>query len=393
MREITQHDLDTAALALKNFFGKDIVTRQDILASGVRVPVKFFESGFKIGRGVYDLSRIGVPAEIAPAPAPVAHVTVSPVAVADDEEQALVKHQQEVDYMVSHFDRESLIPEANPSYIPWGHHALVKKLLASKKFFTLLVTGDTGTGKNEMIANACSSLGRPLIRVSITNQTREEHLVGSKTLVDGNIKYEVGPVIFACLTGSVLLLDECMCLDSADAMCLQAIMEGGSFFVKSLNRVITPAEGFCIIATDNTKGRGSDSGRFISTNVQNDAFLERFWMTIEQGYPGIAIERKIMTATMKHYNNGVVDESIIESLVNWVSAIRKTHEGGNIDDQITTRRASAIIKTYCLVGDMDKAIELAISRFDEATMDAFKRLWSTMTTETHQPVDVPTEQV
>ena len=220
-------------------------------------------------------------------------------------------------------------------------------------------------------------MNRPLVRVQITQETKEEHLLGSKTLVDGNVVYEDGPVVYCALNGAVLILDELSLGNSNDIMCLQNVLEGGEFFVKSANKIVKPAKGFCVIATDNTKGRGSDNGRYIGTNILNDAFLERFEMTIEQGYPNERIESKIVQKMMSNLN--MHDDEFAKRLILWVQAIRKTYAEEALEEHITTRRACQIIKNYKKLGDVKLAIELGVNRFDDTTKMAMLSLWDKLT--------------
>lgn len=365
-------DLDTIIMnnLLTNLLDRfgEVVTRQEILKhqkeTGMYIPSAFWKE-YNIGRGVYRLvkeisTNENMQQNISPAPnwnsAPVS-IPVS-IPVTD---------------IVSHFNRDSLIPAINPNYVEWGNYKLVEKMVASNKFFTLYITGESGSGKNEMISHACAKLRRPMIRISITADTKEEHLIGSKTLVDGSIKYEEGPLIWAAEHGALVILDEISLGMSSELMCLQAILEGNSFFVKSLNRMVTPKAGFCIVATDNTKGRGSDTGRYMGTNILNDAFLERFMMTMEQGYPSAKVEKEIFSKAMAKH--GKVEEDFISQLTNWIHVIRKTYNDDAIDDQITTRRGVHIINTYCMFTNAKNAIELCTNRFEDTTKQAFMILW------------------
>lgn len=273
----------------------------------------------------------------------------------------------------SRFNLETMTPTKNPFYVEWGHSKRVNSLVKTKKFFSLYLYGISGAGKNEMIENACAVNSRPVVRVAITRDTKEDHLMGSKTLVDGNIKYETGPVKWAAENGAVLILDEISKADANEIMCLQNVLEGKPFFVKSANEMVTPKEGFCIIATDNTKGRGDDTGRYIGSNILDDAFLERFMMFMEQPLPTESIERKIYE---KHAQKLNVDISgFIDRLLPWVSSTRKTYAAEAINEQITPRRGCHIIQIYSMINDENDAIELGISRFDETTIRAMTQYW------------------
>lgn len=342
-----------------HFAGNEAVTQKDINAylsqSGDKLPWDY-QNISRVSRGVFNL-----------------HIVKKDAAAEVNQPKPQAPHAA----TQHHFNREKLIPAAKETYVEWGNYKTVLNLVKTEKFFTLYVSGDSGSGKNEMISQVCAKLNRPMVRVAITRDTKEEHLIGSKTLIDGNIVYEEGPVVWAAKNGAVLLLDEISAGDANEIMCLQNVMEGGEFFVKSANMVVTPVEGFCVIATDNTKGRGSDSGRYIGTNILNDAFLERFEMTMEQGYPTEKIERSIIEKLMA--KEGLQDEAFANRLVEWVQAIRKTYISEGLDEQITTRRACHIVRTYEKLKDANKAIELCVNRFDETTKMAMLSLWDKMT--------------
>ncbi len=385
MRHISDDTIKSVITNMRTHFGRDVVTRQEVLAyaeSGNYVPTKFWKLT-SIGRGVHrlsdDLNTNVDHAELASAisslkptiPTPTReHTTVV-------QQKPVTQHRELGDDIVSHFNRDSLIPNINEQYVEWGNFKHLKSMLASNQFFTLYITGESGSGKNEMISQSCAILRRPMVRVSITRDTKEEQLIGSKTLVDGNIKYEEGPVVWAAENGAVLLLDEISAGDANELMCLQNVLEGGSFFVKSLNKLITPTKGFCVIATDNTKGRGSDSGRYMGTNILNDAFLERFMMTMEQGYPTAKIEKQIFQKVMQKH--GKTDSEFVDQLVKWIHVIRKAYADEAIEEQITTRRGCHIINVYCMFASSNQAIDLCINRFDDTTKEAFMILWQKLT--------------
>lgn len=348
----------------KSHFGEtDIVSRQEILSyekeTGEQIPQKFWAMA-RTGRAMFSFNQ-----------ALEADATNTPISA--PKPTAVVQAVQSMKQDITKFDYDGLIPQIKDTYVEWGEYKTVEKLIASNEFFTLYITGDSGSGKNEMVSHACAKLKRPMVRVQITRETKEEHLLGSKTLINGSIVYEEGPVIWAAEHGALLILDELSAGDSNEILCLQNVLEGGEFFAKSANRLVKPVAGFCVIATDNTKGRGSDSGRYIGTNVLNDAFLERFEMTMEQGYPNEKTERKIIDKMMQKI--GFDDPKFADRLLTWVHAIRKTYMEEGLEEQITTRRACHIIKNYKKLGDAEKAIRLGINRFDETTVMAMQSLW------------------
>jgi hypothetical protein len=270
-------------------------------------------------------------------------------------------------------DNVKIIPEKMSNYVPFGHFKDVKNIIKSKIFFPVFVTGLSGNGKTLMIEQVCAQLKRELYRVNITIETDEDDLMGGHTLVNGNIVYREGPVIKAMRKGAVLLLDE-VDLGSNKLMCLQSVLEGKGYLIKKTGEWVTPKEGFTILATANTKGQGSDDGKFIGTQIMNEAMLERFAITMQQEYPAVAIEKKILTKEMEL--TGDVDSDFVGKLVDWADIIRKTFYEGAIDDVITTRRLVHIVNAYRMFGDKLKSITMCISRFDEETRNAVLDLYS-----------------
>ena len=270
-------------------------------------------------------------------------------------------------------DNVKIIPEKMPNYVPFGHAKDVKNILKSKIFFPFFVTGLSGNGKTLMIEQTCAQLKRELFRVTITIETDEDDLMGGHTLQNGNIVFREGPVIKAMRKGAVLLLDE-VDLGSNKMMCLQSVLEGKGYLIKKTGEWVTPTPGFTVVATANTKGQGSEDGKFIGTQIMNEAMLERFAITMQQEYPPVTTERNILKQEMAL--TGDVDEDFVKKLVDWADIIRKTYYEGAIDDVITTRRLVHIVSAYKMFGDKLKAITMCISRFDEETRNAVLDLYT-----------------
>ena len=262
---------------------------------------------------------------------------------------------------------QNLIPDKDDTFIKFGNFADIKKIIQSNLFYPTFITGLSGNGKTFGVEQACAQLGRELIRVNITIETDEDDLIGGFRLVDGNTAWHNGPVIEALERGAVLLLDE-IDLASNKILCLQSILEGKGVFLKKIGKWVKPAAGFNVIATANTKGKGSDDGRFIGTNVLNEAFLERFALTFEQEYPPASIETRIL-------NKICDDQKFCARLADWADIIRKTFKEGGVDEVISTRRLVHIINAYKIFDDKVKAINLGLNRFDDETKQAFMSLY------------------
>ena len=283
-----------------------------------------------------------------------------------------------------------LVPTKASGYVPFGHFNDVRMIIKSGKFYPTYVTGLSGNGKTMMIEQIAAQEKRELVRANITKETDEDDLIGGFRLVDGKTVWQNGPVIVAMERGAILLLDE-VDLGDAKLMCLQPVLEGKPIYLKKINRVITPAPGFNILATANTKGKGSDDGRFIGTNVMNEAFLERFSITFEQEYPPLKTEAKILNNVLGA--SGIEDKDFADKLVNWADMIRKAFYDGAVSDIISTRRLVHICEAFAIFGrDREKAIKLCLNRFDVDTKNGFFDLYMKLD-ETINPKPAATEEV
>jgi MoxR-like ATPase len=277
---------------------------------------------------------------------------------------------------------ESFVPQKNGTYVPFGFYGDLKNIIKSRIFYPIYITGLSGNGKTMMIEQVCASLGRELVRVNITKRTDESDLIGSYELIDGSTVRREGPVLTAMRRGAVLLLDECD-LGTEDILCLQPILEGKPYFDKKTGEVVHPAAGFTVLATANTKGKGSDDGRFIGTNILNEAFLERFAVTVEQDYPPANTERKILEKNFAEL--GIDDSVFIERLITWAEVIRKSFNDGAVDEVISTRRLVHISKAFSIFNNRLKAIEMCLNRFDTDTKTAFLDLYTKVDAEATAP--------
>jgi len=370
---------------LKNKYPNQTVFTKEDLDNVGSVPywVKHSRYQFKEGAGIFNLSPIfngggdttnysGAPARVIPiteevgTPAPVPAGTMIPAAVPQNMPVAAAT-QNINDLSVK------ILPEKMSNYVPFGHFKDVKKIIKSKIFFPVFVTGLSGNGKTLMVEQVCAALKRELFRVNITIETDEDDLMGGHTLINGNIMFREGPVIKAMRKGAVLLLDE-VDLGSNKLMCLQSVLEGKGYLIKKTGEWVKPATGFTICATANTKGQGSDDGKFIGTQIMNEAMLERFAITMAQEYPPVKTEQRILFKEMEL--TGAVDEEFCKKLVDWADIIRKTYYEGAIDDVITTRRLVHIVNAFRMFDNKLKSIEMCISRFDEETRASILDLYS-----------------
>ena len=280
-----------------------------------------------------------------------------------------------------------LVPEKANGYVPFGNYADVRQIIKSGKYYPMYITGLSGNGKTMMIEQVCAQEKREMVRVNITIETDEDDLIGGFRLIDGRTVWQNGPVVVAMERGAVLLLDE-VDLGSNKMMCLQPVLEGKPVYLKKINKVITPQPGFNIVATANTKGKGSEDGRFIGTNVMNEAFLERFSITMEQEYPSAKVEQKILNNVLG--SSGVADPAFTDKLVQWADVIRKSFYEGAVSEIISTRRLVHICEAFVIFGqNREKAIQLCLNRFDVDTKNSFLDLYKKLD-ETINPVPAGT---
>ena len=344
------------------FRKKDVIAVSNSLGLKSRIADKIMEEGEKISRGVYDLSAamVGVTAKPAPVMSqPVAEIISKPV--------AKTVMQPKLEVII-----DNLVPRLDATYVPFGFYTDLIKVLKAEAFYPTFISGLSGNGKTTMIEQACAKLKRECLRVNISVETDEDDLIGGNTLVDGNVVYREGPVLTAMKRGAILILDE-IDRGSNKLMCIQAILEGKPYFNKKTGETVFPAKGFNVVATANTKGRGSDDGKFISAQILDDAFLERFAITVEQEYPSAKVEKKIVMNKME--KAGAVDEEFADNLVTWAEIIRKTFYDGGIDDLISTRRLEHIVNAFAMFKSRQKAVELCVNRFDADTKSAFLDLY------------------
>ena len=355
--------VDTAA---EMFGDGSIISKQNVREAaekaGVPFPTWFMKPEFKAHYGSYKLPFEG-----------------GPVAAAVENTETAC-----VNLVATNMEKQNLVPALFEGFVAWGNFSKIEKVVKSGLFFPIFVTGLSGNGKTLMIEQVHAKLKKELIRVNITIETDEDDLLGGFRLVNGETKFVPGPVIEAMERGCTLLLDECD-LGSNKLLALQPVLEGHGVYLKKVNRWVKPAQGFNVMATANTKGKGSEDGRFIGTNILNEAFLERFAITMEQPYATAATEKKIVVNSMKKY--GKVDEDFATNLITWAEVIRKTFYDGGVDEIIATRRLVHIVHAFKIFKDRMKAIAMCVARFDDQTKEVFMDLYSKL----DEKVSVETE--
>lgn len=287
------------------------------------------------------------------------------------EQPALVAKTETVDLTQKSITRSvsGAVPTVDKNYVPFGNYKDIEKIIKSRSFFPILITGESGNGKSSSILQIHARNNLPLIRLNMTKKTDADELIGSKTLIDGNVYLVEGPIITAMRQGCTVLIDEIDAGDANTLLCLQIILEGKPYYFSALGEYVHPAPGFNVIMTANTKGQGSESGRYFGTNILNEAFMERIALTFEQEFPSAAIEKKIIVNMMNSY--GCVDEGFAEELVKWADAIRRSFADGAVDSVISTRRLEHIVRGFSIFEDKKKVVQYAVNRFDTMTKQAF----------------------
>ena len=350
---------------ISKFYEKDVLTSNEIreFSEEKSLPFPHFifrDKNRKLARNCYS---------VAMATANVSKLSnLSMAPLPQMQKKPISQHKENYTLPSMQADVSCTVPEKDPTYIPFGNYDDIETIIKSKVFFPVYLTGNSGNGKTMSIIQACAKLKRELLRINVTEETDELDLIGGTELVDGNTVNREGAVILAMRRGSVLLIDEGD-LNNGKIMCLMPILEGKPYFNKKTGEVIQPTLGFNIFITGNTKGKGSEDGRFIGTKVMNEAFLERFAVTMEQEYPSASIEKKILIKNMELLGN--VDEDFAGKLATWSEIIRKTFDDGGVDDLITTRRLVHIVKSYSIFKDRVKSITLALNRFDSEIKTGF----------------------
>ena len=371
MTTLNQDQLNQVELLYKHYKKTDLTRSEinDFVKSGkIKNPSWLKQDQYKVARGVYTL-----PVDGNDISSQVKEEILSELP--KTEKAPVTETVSQAAFIVSSLTGD-IVPTKDPVFVPWGYFKDIKSIVSSKQFYPIFITGLSGNGKTMNVSQACAQAKRECIRVNITIETDEDDLLGGYRLQEGQTVWQNGPVIEAMERGAILLLDE-IDLASNKIMCLQPILEGNGVFLKKINKFIKPAPGFNVIATANTKGQGSEDGKFIGTNILNEAFLERFPITVEQSYPTNKIESKILNNVMSE--KGLTkkdDEKFSLNLITWADIIRKTFYEGGVDEIISTRRLVHIVEAYTIFKNKMKAIEMCTNRFDVDTKTSFMDLYS-----------------
>ena len=369
-----------AFLALAASTGKSVMTRQEIGTlcdeNGINFPQWFMKDpANRAGRNLYNIPSTNTVAMVA---------QVVPMKKTDTPQTG-----NRIASVTTELETENLIPEVYKNYVPFGNYQDLLAIVQSKQFFPIFITGQSGNGKTMSVEQACAKAKRKFVCISMTPDTDESDLLGNYVLINGQMEWRDGPVTIAARQGAVLCIDE-IDYGAQNLSCLQRVLEGKPFMLKKKGETVTPAPGFTIVATANTKGKGSDDGRYMFTNVLNEAFLERFLNTYEQEYPPASVEKKIIKKELVAV--GKEDDAFGDMLVTWADTIRKTFAEGGVDEIISTRRLVHIVKTYGVHGDRKKAVSLCLNRFDDDTKMSFLDLYTKLDAEANkgsEPEPIP----
>jgi MoxR-like ATPase len=340
--------------------GKDVISRKEVInlakELNIKEPQWFIKNpAYRVDRGMLSVTAVDTVENVVP----------------------MKKINEEVSNQITSvqtmMDTESLVPEIYKNYVPFGHFDDLVSIIGSNMFYPIFVTGHSGNGKTMSVEQACAKLGRKFVLISMTPETDEGDLLGNYVLINGQMVWRDGPVTVAARQGAVLCIDE-IDYGAQNLASLQRVLEGKPFLLKKKNEIVTPAEGFTIVATANTKGKGSDDGRYMFTNILNEAFLERFLNTYEQDWPEVKVEKKIVSKELSSL--GIKDDDFASKLVDWADVIRKTFDEGGVDEVISTRRLTHITKTFGVFKDRLKSVELCLNRFDDETKTTFLDLYT-----------------
>jgi MoxR-like ATPase len=355
-------------------FAKPSISRSELLSycEEIGIPAPQWYTGdvqYRAGRGIYKIPVSWGNRQVVEAAPPVAEPVEMVAAV-------VPMRKYEMASVETAIANDSCVPAKYANYVPFGPFNELKKVISSRKFFPVFITGPSGNGKSMSVEQACAQMGREFVAISMTDETDEGDLLGNYVLIDGNMVWRDGAVTVAARKGAVLLIDE-IDYGSKNLSCLQRVLEGKPFLLKKKNEVVVPAPGFTVIATANTKGQGSDSGRYMFTNILNEAFLERFPITIEQPWAPKKVETSILVGEMRSF--GIDDVAFAGELVEWADIIRRTFEEGGVEEVISTRRLVHIVKAFSILGDKQGAINACLARFDAETKASFLDLFEKVT--------------
>jgi len=364
---VSRTDKREEFLSLVKASGKQVVSRQEIVdiceENNLKFPQWFTkEDSNRAGRGLYKVPGTTVDMAVIPMKKP----------------EPVVSSGNRITSVTTDLETENLVPEAYKNYVPFGNYDDILAIVKSNQFFPVFITGQSGNGKTMSVEQACAKAKRKFVCISMTPDTDESDLLGNYVLINGQMEWRDGPVTVAARQGAVLCIDE-IDYGAQNLSCLQRVLEGKPFLLKKKNELVSPAEGFTIIATANTKGKGSEDGRYMFTNVLNEAFLERFLNTFEQDFPPMKVEEKIIKKELDSL--GCSDDEFAEKLVSWADVIRKTFSEGGVDEIISTRRLVHIVKTFSIHKNRMKAIELCLNRFDVDTKASFMDLYTKLDAE------------
>ena len=367
-------------LSLAAATGKSVMSRQEIedlcAEKGINFPQWFAkDASNRAGRGLYNIPNTNTVAMVA---------QVVPMKKTDTPQTG-----NRIASVTTELETENLIPAVYKNYVPFGNYQDLLAIVQSNQFFPIFITGQSGNGKTMSVEQACAKAKRKFVCISMTPDTDESDLLGNYVLINGQMEWRDGPVTIAARQGAVLCIDE-IDYGAQNLSCLQRVLEGKPFMLKKKGETVTPAPGFTIVATANTKGKGSDDGRYMFTNVLNEAFLERFLNTYEQEYPPTSVEKKIVKKELVAV--GKEDDNFADMLVTWADTIRKTFAEGGVDEIISTRRLVHIVKTYGVHGDRMKAVSLCLNRFDDDTKMSFLDLYTKLDAEANkanEPEPIP----
>jgi MoxR-like ATPase len=367
-------------LSLAAATGKSVMSRQEIedlcAEKGINFPQWFAKDpSNRASRGLYNIPNTNSVAMVA---------TVTPMKKVDTPQTG-----NRIASVTTELETENLVPSVYKNYVPFGNYQDLLAIVQSNQFFPIFITGQSGNGKTMSVEQACAKAKRKFVCISMTPDTDESDLLGNYVLINGQMEWRDGPVTIAARQGAVLCIDE-IDYGAQNLSCLQRVLEGKPFMLKKKGETVTPAPGFTIVATANTKGKGSDDGRYMFTNVLNEAFLERFLNTYEQEYPPTSVEKKIIKKELVAV--GKEDDTFADMLVTWADTIRKTFAEGGVDEIISTRRLVHIVKTYGVHGDRMKAVSLCLNRFDDDTKMSFLDLYTKLDAEANKPAQ-PVEEI
>jgi len=278
-------------------------------------------------------------------------------------------------------ERHELVPEIDPEY-QFPPEATKIALLGLRLNKPTMIHGPTGSGKTTLAEQIAARINMPVMRINHHSDMYSYDIAGQMKVIDGETRFEHGPLPFAMQRPIMLIMDEWDAINPEIGMMYQPVLERRPDEI--LGSIILTAAGgekvdshpmFRIVATSNTCGLGDDKGHYQGTQIQNLAFVSRFQLRVKLDYLKPEHEQKILE---KKFPKLSTDE--FKLLTKTAAKIREQYEGGRLDVPYSLRDLINWTELYVLLGDAQKAMTYSctsILPFSDAktVSEIVQRIW------------------